>query len=101
MPRLANLLRFGVLIGDLESSSEMLSFMSSMTMNRTFGFAALALIKVNGKTRRRSKRRIMVATFECLEIVLTEKCTQGALPTRKDMGDMIHFPTRKSEEVAH
>ena len=38
VPRLAKRSRFGVLMGDLGSSREMPSFMSSMTMNRTFGF---------------------------------------------------------------
>ena len=80
MPRLAKRWRFGVLMADLGSRSEMLSFISSMTMKRTFGLAASALIKVNDKVSRRSARIIMVVSFSvgCSEIVSTGKCTRGA-----------------------
>ena len=40
LERLAKRSRFGVLIGDCGSSSEIQSFMSSIMMNNTFGLAA-------------------------------------------------------------
>ena len=63
VPRLASRSRFGVLISDLGFSREILLFMSSMTMNRTFGLAASVVINPSNKENRMMKRGIMAVYF--------------------------------------